>query len=77
MVKKIPKKYAFLVTPFLVSCLMTFVVSGVSTIFSIGFESNMISVWIGAWIISWLIAFPTLIITLPMVRRFVSSIVED
>jgi len=74
--KKLPNRYTAIVLPFLLSIIMTFVVSMVSTLRSLGFEQFSINVWMSAWAISWLIAFPTLLLVLPVVRKITSLLVQ-
>ena len=75
-VRKIPARFAGLVMPFNLSIIMTFVISGVSTIHSIGFPPNLPMIWAQAWGWSWVVAFPTLLVVLPLVRHLVNLIVE-
>ena len=51
----------------LVSCLMTAIVSLVTTM--VNFTVFEVQRWLGAWALSWLIAFPTLMVVIPFVRR--------
>jgi len=74
--KKIPNRYTSIVLPFLLSIIMTFVVSMVSTLRSLGLEEFSIYVWMPAWTISWLIAFPTLLLVLPVVRKITAILVQ-
>ncbi len=62
--------------PLVLSILMTFVVSGISTLKSLGFTSAFVATWPAAWAISWIVAFPTLLAVLPLVRRIVALVVE-
>ena len=72
---RLPASSAWLVMPFLLSILMTFVVSGVSTVRSIGLSPIFLERWMSAWVISWFIAFPTLLFALPIVRRATAALV--
>lgn len=74
--RKLPARYAGLVMPLLLSILMTFIVSMVSTLRSIGLAPGFVSIWLGAWALSWLVAFPTLLVVLPLVRRATAALVE-
>jgi len=62
--------------PLILSILMTFIVSMVSTLRSIGFPPDFVHIWLGAWGISWVVAFPTLLLVLPLVRRATLAIVR-
>lgn len=74
--KKLPNRYTSIVLPFLLSIIMTFVVSMVSTLRSLGLEEFSHYVWMSAWAISWLIAFPTLLLVLPVVRKITAILVQ-
>ena len=75
--RKLPARYAGLVLPLMLSILMTFIVSLISTLRSIGLAANLVHVWMGAWGLSWLVAFPTLLVVLPLVRRATRALVES
>lgn len=72
---KLPAAYATLVMPLLLSILMTFVVSAVATLRSIGLAPGFFYIWLSAWGLSWIIAFPTLLLALPLVRRATAALV--
>ena len=74
---KLPARYAAIVLPFILSLLMTFVISGVSTLMSLGPTPAFVATWPAAWALSWLVAFPTLVALLPLVRRIVARVVES
>ncbi|TIT70981.1 MAG: DUF2798 domain-containing protein, partial [Mesorhizobium sp.] len=63
--RKLPARYA-VVSPLVLSLLMTFIVSFISTLKSLGLHSNLPAIWLTAWGLSWLVAFPTLLLVLPM-----------
>lgn len=73
---KLPARYARVVMPLLLSILMTFIVSLVSTLRSLGPAHGFVSIWLGAWGLSWLVAFPTLLVVLPLVRKATAALVE-
>jgi hypothetical protein len=75
-VRKLPARFAPVVLPLVLSILMTFVVSAISTLKSLGPTPAFLATWPGAWAISWLVAFPTLLAVLPLVRRIVSWVVS-
>ncbi len=74
---KIPAKYANIVMPFILSVIMTFIVSFVSTVRSIGLSDHLLSMWMGSWGLSWLIAFPTLLVILPLVKKLTQLLVSS
>jgi len=76
-VRKLPARCAPVVMPLVLSVFMTFVVSVISTLRSLGPTPAFLSTWPGAWALSWLVAFPTLLAVLPLVRRIVSAVVAQ
>ena len=74
--RKLPARYAAIVLPLLLSCIMTCLISGISTLRGVGFAPGVLQLWLGSWGLSWLIAFPTLLAVLPLVRRLTAAVVE-
>jgi hypothetical protein len=74
--RKLSARYTAIVLPLLLSLLMTFVISGVSTLMSLGPTRAFVVTWPAAWALSWVVAFPTLVVLLPLVRRIVALVVE-
>ncbi len=72
---RLPARYAGVVMPFFLSILMTFVVSGISTLKALGPTAEFLQTWPASWALSWLVAFPTLLLVLPIVRRLVALVV--
>lgn len=73
---KLPARYATVVMPLLLSLLMTFIVSLISTWRSLGLVPHFVGLWMQAWGLSWLVAFPTLLGVLPLVRRLTAALVD-
>ena len=73
---KLPAKYNFVAMPFVLSVMMSFIISGVSTLRALGLAEGFFVKWMGAWGISWLVAFPTVLVVLPLVRKIVATFVE-
>lgn len=73
---KLHPRYAHFVMPFLLSMLMTCIISLVSTLTGIGIVPGLLGIWMSAWAASWLVAFPTLLIALPFVRKITAAIVD-
>ncbi len=74
--RRLPARAAALLTPLLLSLMMTFIVSAISTLRSAGPDADLLPLWLGAWGMSWLVAFPTLLLVMPLVRRMVGRLVE-
>ncbi|WP_421992678.1 DUF2798 domain-containing protein [Roseococcus sp.] len=73
---RIPARYAGIVLPFLLSILMTCVISGVSTLLALGITREALFAWPLAWGSSWIIGFPTLLVVLPFVRRLTAALTK-
>ena len=73
---KLPARYAPVVMPFLLSLLMTCLVSLIATVRSTGFTPEVWRLWPGSWALSWVVAFPLTLVVLPVVRRLTSALVE-
>lgn len=71
----IPKKYAPLLFGLILSGLMSFLVSGISTLRASGLGPHFMGIWIGAWLTAWAIAFPVVLVLAPITRRFVERLV--
>ena len=74
---KLPARYAAFVMPLLLTLLMTFVVSLISTLRAIGFPPGFFGLWLGAWGLSWIVAFPTVMVVFPLVRRMTAALVDQ
>ena len=73
---RMPARSAGVVMPFLLSILMTLIVSFISTVRSVGIPAGFLQLWAGAWALSWVVAFPTLLVMLPLVKKLTGMIVR-
>lgn len=73
---KLPKRFAGLLMPLILSMLMTCVVSAISVLRASGWQPDLLQIWLKAWALSWAVAFPVLLCVLPAVRRIISALVE-
>lgn len=76
-IRKLPRNFGAAVMPFLLSILMTCVVSAISVLRTQGLTPDALADWPGAWLLSWVVAFPVLLLVLPMVRRLSAMLVES
>ncbi len=67
---KLPPKAMHLLVPFFLSLAMSGLISCISILRSVGFTDFQFSTWSTSWMISWAIAFPSVLILLPLVRKF-------
>ncbi len=73
--RKLPARYCALVTPLILSGLMTLIVSGIATLRVLGPTPAFLQSWPSAWGLSWLIAFPVLLLALPLARKLTGALV--
>lgn len=73
---KRPARGAAWVVPLLLSILMMFIVSMISTLRGVRLGAELPTVWLGAWGLSWLFAFPTVLLVLPLVRKATAAPVD-
>ena len=73
---RVPHRFANVVTAFLLSGLMSLIVSGISTLRSIGFVPELFGRWMENWSISWSTAFVVVLFVLPLVRWLTAQLVE-
>jgi hypothetical protein len=72
----IPARFAPVAFGFVLSCLMSFLVSGIATFRNAGLGDGFVVHWIGAWLPSWTIAFPVVLVVGPIARRIVNGFVR-
>lgn len=73
----IPARYQHFVYGFILSGLMSFMVSGIATYRSLGMIDGFFMIWISNWLPSWSVAYPTLLCVSPIARRIVSKLVRQ
>ena len=73
----IPARFAPVVFGFILSGLMSFMVSGIATFRALPAGEPFFATWMGAWLPSWLVAFPAVLIVAPLTRRLVTMLVRS
>ena len=71
-----PARLALIVFGFILSCLMSFIVSGIATVRNTGLIDGFLTLWIAAWFPSWLIALPVVLVVAPSARRMVDGLIK-
>ncbi len=66
-----PQKYAPALFGFILSGLMSLLVSGISTYRAVGLDAQFPGMWASAWLTAWLIAFPVVLVVAPLTRKAV------
>ena len=74
--KKLPARYAAVLTPLLLTAIMTGIISGISTMRALGFAPEAFALWVQAWLLSWLVAFPLMTVLLPLAQKAVRLVVD-
>lgn len=69
-------RFAPILFGFVLSALMSFLVSGIATFRNAGLVDGFFNLWVSAWLPSWLIAFPVVLVVAPIARRFVGLLVK-
>jgi hypothetical protein len=69
-------RFAPILFGFVLSALMSLVVSGISTFRNAGLVDGFLSLWIGAWLPSWFVAFPVVLLMAPLARRLVGLLIN-
>jgi hypothetical protein len=70
----IPRKFEPILFGFILSGLMSLLVSGIATLRAAGLGPGFLSLWAGSWLTAWLFAFPAVLIVSPVARRVVRSL---
>ncbi|HCL66248.1 MAG TPA: hypothetical protein DIC56_15695 [Rhizobium sp.] len=73
---KLPAKSRFIVTPMILSFLMSGVVASIATIRALGLTPDLAASILKAWAMSYVVAFPSALVVMPVVRWIVDRLVE-
>jgi hypothetical protein len=71
-----PARFAPVLFGFILSALMSLLVSGIATFRNAGLVDGFFEIWVSAWLPSWLIAFPVVLVVAPVARRLVGLLVK-
>jgi hypothetical protein len=72
----LPARFAPVLFGFILSGLMSAMVSGIATWRALGVDADFLSNWFGSWLTSWAVAFPAVLIVAPIARRIVARLVR-
>lgn len=73
----IPKRYEAYAFGFLLSGMMSAVVSLIATLRAVGLTPEVPHLWMTSWPIAWAVAFPAVLVVAPLVRRILGRIVKQ
>lgn len=71
----IPRKLVPLLFGFILSGLMSLIISAVTILRVSGFDAQFGAAMLASWITAWAIAFPTVSVVAPLARRMVDRLV--
>lgn len=72
----IPARFEPALFGLVLSGLMSFVVSGVSTAVAGSFGPGFAGLWVRSWLAAWTLAFPTVLVVGPLARRVVRTLIR-
>ncbi|MGI9370574.1 MAG: DUF2798 domain-containing protein [Ruegeria sp.] len=72
----IPARFAPALFGFIMSGMMSCMVTGIATLKAVGFGPSTLANWLTSWAFSWPIAFTVILIASPAVRRLVQRLVR-
>lgn len=70
----IPARHAPLLFAFLLSGMMSCIVSGVAILRANGLNRELPAEWLAGWLPAWCVAFPCVMVLAPMTRRMVARL---
>lgn len=73
----ISSKYAPALFGFILSGLMSLLVSGISTYRAVGLGADFPGLWSSAWLTAWLVAFPVVLVVAPLTRKAVGLLTRQ
>jgi hypothetical protein len=72
-----PKKFAPALFGFILSGMMSLLVSGIATYRAAGVAPGFFGMWATGWLTAWLVAFPVVLVVAPLTRRAVGALVAQ
>lgn len=71
----IPARYETILFQFIISAMMSCLVSGTVTFINLGTSGFAVMLWLKAWIIAWSIAFPAIVALSPLAKKLVRRLI--
>lgn len=72
----ISQRFAPILFGFILSGLMSLLVSGIATWRALGLPPDFFGLWMAAWLNAWIVAFPAVLVVAPITRRLVAKLVK-
>ncbi len=73
----IPQRFAPILFGFILSGLMSAIVSGIATYRVLPPDAPFFWIWLSSWLSAWLVAFPTVLFVAPLTRKLVALLVRS
>lgn len=73
----IPKRWGPALFGLILSGMMSFLVSGISTFRALGLAADFWPLWLSAWLTAWCFAFPIVMVVAPLARKMVEAVLDD
>lgn len=73
---KIDKRYAGIVSAFLMALILPFFMTLVVSLVNLGFSESLFGAWMRTWGIAAVVAFPLILIFQPLIKRLVGRLVS-
>lgn len=70
----IPARFAPVVFGFILSGLMSCIVSAIATLRAVGLPPDFVALWMSSWVFAWAVAFPTVLVIAPITRKLVARL---
>lgn len=70
----IPARFAPILFGFILSGLMSCMVSGIAMLRALGLVDGLFGQWMTSWAFSWAVAFPVVLVVAPITRRLVGAL---
>lgn len=74
--QKLPQKYYNITFSLFMAFIMTALMSFVVTSYNLGFGDDFLVRWLKSWRIAFILAFPILLVVAPVVRKFTTQLIQ-
>ncbi|WP_419901915.1 DUF2798 domain-containing protein [Kiloniella sp.] len=71
----IPSRLEFILFGFLLSGMMSSIVTFIAMVQTIGFTPELLLAWLETWLSSWIVAFPVVLVVAPLVRKTIHKLI--
>jgi len=72
-----PRKFAPALFGFILSGLMSLLVSSIAIVRATGLTPDFVGMWATGWVTAWLVAFPVVLVVAPLTRRAVDALIAQ